>query len=132
MWKSSDCGKSKPRRKATKQNIEKAVVAKAKAAFIQQPELAHEGHEAGAIVQDFEAPHVSHDMLHIACAEATVIFYDNCGKWSRRNAHSKLALACTGECTWRGGLNLLRHGIMPVQGARLPAAVRGPSRGANN
>ena len=110
--------------KGKKQNIARTAIAKAKAAFIQQPELAYEEHEAGAIVQDSEAPHLPHDMRDIDCAEATVIFCDCCGKWSRRNAHSKLSEPCSGVCGWRGGLTLLRNGIMPVQGAKLPPGTR--------
>ena len=119
--------------KKKKQRLENIAAAQAVTAVTNQPELAHGvSYGVGALVNDSEAPHITHDMRHVACATATVIFCNVCGKWSRRNAHSKLALACTGECTWRGGLNLLRHGIMPVQGARLPAAARGPTRGANN
>lgn len=111
--------------KAKKQKVATKAMAKAKAALINQPELAHaEGHEVGAAVQDFEAPHVTHDMKHMACVEAAVIFCDRCGNWSRRNAHTKLAEPCSGVCGWRGGLTLLRHGIMPVQGARLPPGLR--------
>ena len=59
--------------KSKRQKGERMAKAKAKAALIQQPELAHaEGHDVGAEVQDFEAPHETHDMRHIACAEAAV------------------------------------------------------------
>ena len=98
--------------------------AKAKSMIIQQPELAHQAHQAGAIVQDNNAPHFTHDMRHVACAEAAVIDCDRCGKWSRRNAHSTLVKPCEGVCGWKGGLTLLRNGIMPVQGARLPPGLR--------
>ena len=113
--------------KGKKQNIERVAVAQAEAAIINQPELAHGvGYGVGAVVQDHEAPHVTHGMRHVACVAATVIFCNTCGKWSRRNAHSKLAAPCSGECKWRSGLTLLRHGIMPVQGAKMPASMKAP------
>ena len=108
-----------------KQKLEKATKAQARAAVINQPELAHgAGFEVGAEVQAHEAPHASHDMRHVACAEAAVVYCNTCGKWSRRNAHSQLAAPCAGVCGWKGGLALLRNGIMRVQGARLPASAR--------
>ena len=113
--------------KKNKQKMENVAVAQAVTAMINQPELAHGvGDGVGALVQGQEAPHDSHEMGHVSCAAAAVIFCNVCGKWSRRNAHSKLSEPCSGECKWRTGLTLLRHGIMPVQGAKMPASMKAP------
>ena len=112
--------------KVKRMKLDKVAVAKAKAAITNQPELASVGSsfEMGAEVQDSQAPHESHDMRHVACDSAAVIFCDTCGKWSRRNSHSQLTEVCSGVCGWKGGRELLRHGIMPVQGARLPPSAK--------
>ena len=113
--------------KKKKQKIENEAAAKANAAVINQPELAHGvGYGVGAAVEGRVAPHITHDMRHVACDAAAVIFCNTCGKWSRRNAHSKLADPCSGECKWKSGLKLLRHGIMPVQGAKMPSSKKAP------
>ena len=96
-------------------------------AITNQPELTHGvGHGVGAAVEGQEAPHVTHDMRHIATSDTTANFCNVCGKWSKRNAHSKLSEVCSGKCKWTFGLKLLRHGILPVQGAKLPASMKAP------
>ena len=107
--------------------VDKDAAASAVTAMINQPELTHGvGYGLGATIADWEAPHVSHDMCHIVTATSTAIFCNTCGKWSKRNAHSKLPEECSGECNWKGGLNLPRHCIFPVQGAKMPASKKAP------
>ena len=109
--------------------LDKATAAQAVIAVTNQPELADSvGHGVGAPVQPHEAPHVTHDIRHIVLPNFTAIFCNVCGRWSKRNAHSKLTDSCDGETSWKGGLKLLRNGILPVKGARLPQAAKVPPR----
>ena len=87
------------------------------------PELAHGEFAAGAEVDATTAPHVTHDIRHMP--NDAVIFCNNCGKWARRNQHSKLAATC-GELKkgTRHNLRLLQNGIIPVPGAKLAANVK--------
>ena len=113
-----------------KRKIDKEAAALAITAVINQPELTHGvNHAAGALVLDGDAPHPSHDIRHISTDTTTAIYCNVCGRWSRRNTRSKLQEICSGVRLRNGNLNMLRHGVLPVRGARMPPSVaqqRGP------
>ena len=104
---------------------EKAAKAKAAAAIRQQPELSH----GAAYVPAEDAkhkPHASHDVRHFAAADAVIIFCNECGRWQRHDAgRSKLEGRCEDipEGT-KSQRKLLRLGIVPGNGAKLPAHIK--------
>ena len=106
-----------------KQKINKAAVSSAIAAIKENPELANGDEVAGGIVDASLAPHISHDIRHMA--SYPIIFCNSCGKWARDNQHSKLKEPC--EEIKRGtkcNLKLLQHDVIPVAGAKLPLAAK--------
>ena len=76
-------------------------------------------------MEEAKAPHVTHELRHVANGEAPIIFCSICGKWAANNDHSKLAAPC--EPIKRGtrhNLRLLQFGIVPKKGAKLPSNVK--------
>ena len=104
---------------------EKAARANAAEAIRQQPEISHgEMYEPAASAK--HKPHASHDVRHFAAANTVIIFCNDCGRWQRNDAgRSKLGEPCEeireGSKSQR---KLLRHGIIPGGGAKLPAHIR--------
>ena len=111
-----------------KLKVERSAASQAAAAITNQPELTHDvEHRAGAaVVGGPGAPHVSHDMRHFASADAVIIFCDTCGRWQRHGAgRSKLGDPCATILEgMKSQRKLLRHQIVPVSGAKLPASVK--------
>ena len=111
-----------------KRHFEKMATAQAVVAIASQPELTHDvDHRAGAaVVGGPGAPHVSHDMRQFASADAVIIFCDTCGRWQRHGAgRSKLGEPCATILEgMKSQRKLLRHQIVPVTGAKLPASVK--------
>ena len=109
------------------QKITNAAQSLAVATIKQHPEQARgEGHAVGAVVQEGNAPHPSHDMRSFASADGLIIFCDECGKWQSHNAgRSKLKGRCEPICEGsKSTRTLLRHNIVPGKGAVLPASVK--------
>ena len=108
-----------------RRKLDKNASALAVTAVTNQPELTHGViHPAVAVVHDGDAPHPSHDIMHCTTAVTTALYCDICGRWSRRHTRSKLQLPCTGEPLGNGNLNMLRHGVIPVRGAKMPIGAR--------
>ena len=90
-----------------------------------QPELSH-----GAAYVPAESarhvPHSTHDVRHFASANTVIIFCNVCGRWQRHDAgRSKLEDPC--EDIREGSKSqrkLLRLGIVPGGGAKLPAHIK--------
>jgi len=104
---------------------EKAAKAKAVEAIRHQPELSH-----GAVYVPAKSarhvPHSTHDVRHFAAANTVIIFCNICGRWQRHDAgRSKLEEPC--EDIREGSKSqrkLLRFGIVPGSGAKLPAHIK--------
>ena len=112
-----------------KLKIEKASTAQAVVAIVNQPDLTHNvEHIAGANVAGPGAPHETHDMRQFAATDAVIIFCDTCGRWQRHGAgRSKLGMPCAPILEgMKSQRKLLRHQIVPVNGAKLPASVKTP------
>ena len=129
--KSIEAETAKKKRKA-----ERVAATDAVAAIVQQPELTHAvgqpalahevEHVAVPTVPDAHGPHPSHDMRSFASAEELILFCDFCGKWQKHNARrSKLGERCEPiKEGIKSERKLLRHQIVPVAGAKLPASVK--------
>ncbi len=66
--------------------------------------------------------HASHRIRNAPGAE--ILFCECCGAWSRGLRTRGLAAPCRRSCAHSGNLRLLRLGIAPVQGARVPDSVK--------
>ena len=104
---------------------EKAARAQAAEAIRHQPELSH-----GAVyvpaASARHVPHATHDVRHFAASNTVIIFCNICGRWQRHDAgRSKLAEPCEDirEGT-KSQRKLLRLGIVPGGGAKLPANIK--------
>ena len=110
-----------------KAKSERVALSKAAEAIRQQPELAHgNAFEPGDAATAKHKPHASHDVKHFAAANTMIMFCNDCGRWQRHDAgRSKLSDPCEeireGSKSQR---KLLRHGIVPGGGAKLPAHIR--------
>ena len=104
---------------------EKAAKAQAAEAIRHQPELTHGG-AYGPAASAKHKPHPSHDVRHFAAKDTVIIFCNDCGRWQRHDAgRSKLEDRCEeireGSKSQR---KLLRLGIVPGNGAKLPAHIK--------
>ena len=110
-----------------KAKIERVALSNAAESIRQQPELAHgDAFEPGDAATAKHKPHAQHDVKHFAAANTMIMFCDHCGRWQRHDAgRSELSDPCEeireGSKSQR---KLLRHGIIPGAGAKLPAHIR--------
>ena len=59
---------------AKRQKVERDAADFAIVAVINQPELSHGSFPVGAAVEEAKAPHVTHELRHVANGEAPIIF----------------------------------------------------------
>ena len=110
-----------------KAKAERSAKANAVAIVKLQPERTHgEAFAPGDAESAKHKPHASHDVRQFAAASTTIMYCDHCGRWQRHDAgRSKLSNPCEeireGNKSTR---KLLRHGIIPGGGAKLPAHIK--------
>ena len=110
--------KAKVKKSITKQSNASAV-----AAIRANPVLSHGDLIAGGIVTADLAPHVTHDIRHMA--SRPVMYCNNCGKWAQENSHSQLQMPCLDILRgYKHVLRLLQNDVLPGPGPKIPAAAK--------